>query len=134
MRKRFAVFALLVALAIPVGAQNLDFLASLMKVVVEEFGIEQVIAALQDLGYIGEDEDAVNENITQATLASADQLTVRSPVWDEPEGEETLVFLVVSDDASCYSYIEWGRDNSDTLAERMKWRQYFVNECIGIGQ
>ena len=80
MQKRFAVIALLVALAIPVGAQNLDFLSSLMKAVVEEFGIQRVIATLEDLGYIGEDEVAVSEIITESASVSTDDLTVRSHV------------------------------------------------------
>ena len=131
MRKIFTSIVLVVALAIPVGAQNLDFLMTLMKVVVEEYGIENVIGALEDLGYIGDGEVAVNENPTELSQANATELTVRSPIWDDIEGEEELVYLVVSDDSSCYSYIEWGRDASDSLAERMKWRQNFINRCIG---
>jgi hypothetical protein len=131
MKKCFAAIALLVALAIPVGAQSVDFLARLMKAVVEEFGIERVIGTLEDLGYIGEGEVAVGENITQETSVSAIDLTVRSAVWDDPDGEETLVYMVESDDASCYSYIGWGRDTGDTLAERMQWRSRFISSCIG---
>ena len=132
MWKRFAVLALLLALTMPVGAQRVNFLASLMKAVVEEFGIEQVISALEALGYISEDEVAVSQTAAEAPGANLDELTVRSPIWDDPEGEETLVFMVVSADASCYSYIEWGRDEDDTLADRMYWRQFFINRCIGL--
>ncbi|MCY4062613.1 MAG: hypothetical protein OXG53_09625 [Chloroflexi bacterium] len=64
---------------------------------------------------------------------STERLTVKSPVWDDPAGEEALVIMVVSNDASCYSYIEWGIDakKRDTIAERMGWRQKFINKCIG---
>ena len=130
MRKVFAVIAVVVALAIPVGAQSLGFLASLMKAVVEEYGIDNVIGVLEELGYIGEGEVAVNENVAEPTTVNADDLTVRSAVWDDAEGEETLVYMVVSDDTSCYSFIRWGRDTGDTLAERMGWRQRFINDCI----
>ena len=122
MQRAFALIALVVALAMPVGAQGLEFLASLMKAVVEEYGIENVIGVLEDLGYIGDGEVAVDENATV--------LTVRSPLWDDAEGEETLAYMVVSDDPNCYSYIEWGRDTDDTLPERMSWRQRFINTCI----
>lgn len=44
--------------------------------------------------------------------------------------EAGLVNLVVSDNPSCYSYIGWGMNERDTLAERMKWRQKFINNCI----
>ncbi len=130
MKKRFAAIALLVALAIPVGAQNLDFLSSLMKAVVEEFGIQRVIAALEDLGYIGEDDLAVSESSTQSTSDRVEEFTVRSPIWDDPEGEETLAYMVVSDDASCYSYIGYGRNTSFSVADRMYWRQNFIQKCV----
>ncbi len=130
MQKVFAVIALVIVLAMPVGAQSLGFLTSLMKAVVEEYGIETVIGVLEELGYIGEGEVAVNENVTEPTTVNADELTVRSAVWDDVEGEEVLVYMVVSDDAFCYSYIEWGRGTQDTLAKRMKWRQRFINRCI----
>ena len=131
MRKVFAVIAVVVALAIPVGAQSLGFLASLMKAVVEEYGIDNVIGVLEELGYIGEGEVAVNENVAEPTTVNADDLTVRSAVWDDADGGETLAYLVVSDDASCYSYLEYGRNTSFSLADRMYWRQNFINKCIG---
>ena len=131
MRKVFAVIAVVVALAIPVGAQSLGFLASLMKAVVEEYGIDNVIGVLEELGYIGEGEVAVNENLTETATVDADELTVRSAVWDDADGGETLAYLVVSDDASCYSYLEYGRNTSFSVADRMYWRQNFINKCIG---
>ena len=131
MRKVFAVIAVVVALAIPVGAQSLGFLASLMKAVVEEYGIDNVIGVLEELGYIGEGEVAVNENVAEPTTVNADDLTVRSAVWDDADGGETLAYLVVSDDASCYSYLEYGRNTSFSVADRMYWRQNFINKCIG---
>ena len=132
MRKALAVLVLIVALGIPVGAQSVDFLISLMRAAVEEYGIETVISVLEDLGYIGESEVAVNEKITEPTTVNATELTVRSPLWDDDEGEETLAYMVVSEDPNCYSYLEWGRDANDlfSLAEQMQWRQRFINECI----
>ncbi len=131
MKKVFAVIALLVVLAMPVNAQGLDFLANLMKAVVREFGIESVIRVLEDLGYIGDGEVAITENATEVSQDNASELTVRSPLWDDAEGEETLAFMVVSDDPHCYSFIEWARDTDNTVAERMRWRQEFINKCIG---
>ena len=61
MRKLFAVIAVVAVLALPVGAQSIDFLVNLMKAVVEEYGIETVIGVLEDLGYIGEDDLVVKE-------------------------------------------------------------------------
>lgn len=44
--------------------------------------------------------------------------------------EAALVSLVVSDDTNCYSWIEIGMSERTNLAERMKWRQRFINNCI----
>jgi len=131
MRKAIAAVVLVVALAIPVGAQNLEFLEVLIKAVVEEYGIDTVIGVLEDLGYIGEDKITVAETDTRPTESHEDKLTVRSEVWEDTDGDETLVDMVISEDASCYSYIEYGRNQSFSVSDRMFWRQQFISACIG---
>ncbi len=60
---------------------------------------------------------------------TAETLTVKSPVWNAWDGDATLVDLVVSDDADCYSYIDWGR-HFEKITDRMFWRQQFIQQCI----
>ena len=75
MRKLFAVIAVVAVLALPVGAQSIDFLVNLMKAVVEEYGIETVIGVLEDLGYIGGGRPCCKGSLRNAR---AENLTVNS--------------------------------------------------------
>lgn len=131
VKKVVGLIALTVVLAIPVRAQSFELLENLMKAVVQEYGIEKVIAVLTELGYI--DIGNVEKSVKPVELSQTDasELTGRSPIWDDPAGEETLVYMVVSDDSKCYDYLDWGRGTHFSLTERMKWRQVFINRCIG---
>ena len=128
MQKHFAVVALLVALTIPVGAQSLDFLASLMKAVVEEFGIERVIAALEDLGYIGDGEVAVSEVASTST-----ELTVNHEIWDLPDDEMADVLITLMSDPGdemCWNYVNLGTSGVFTATQRMGYRASFIQGCV----
>ncbi len=60
---------------------------------------------------------------------TTESLTVRSPVWNAWDGDVTLVDFVVSDDANCYSYIDWGM-HLEKITDRLYWRQQFIQRCI----
>ena len=129
MRKTIAVIALLVVLALPVAAQSVDFLVSLMKAVVEEYGIETVIGALEDLGYIGEGEVAVQE----VAPVSAD-LTVNHNIWDLPEDEMVDVLISQMNDPGnedCWTYVNLGTSEYVSAPDRMNYRAKFIDRCIG---
>lgn len=128
MRKLVAVIVLIVAMSIPVGAQNLDFLVSLLKVVVEEYGIESVIGALEDLGYIGDGEVAIQE----ASAAPA-ELTVNHDIWDLPEDETVAALLPQMNDPGnedCWTYVDLGTSEYISAADRMKYRAKFISDCV----
>ena len=58
-------------------------------------------------------------------------ITVRDAVWDDPDGEELLVDMVVSSDPSCYDFIRYGRGFvTPSISQQMWWRGHFVNHCI----
>ena len=128
MQKVFAVIALLVVLAMPVSAQGLDFLANLMKAVVQEFGIESVIRVLEDLGYIGDGEVVVQE----ATGSLAD-LTVNHDIWDLPEDEMVDALISQMNDPGnedCWTYVNLGTSEYSSAPDRMKYRAKFIDICI----
>ena len=80
--------------------------------------------------FVTADAYAIYELLGGEPTTAVKTITVNDPVWDAPDAEEQLVGMVVSDNENCYSYIGWGRDQDDGLAERMKWRQRFINDCI----
>ena len=128
MKKHVGVILLVVALAMPAGAQNAGFLAKLMKAVVEEFGIESVIAVLGDLGYIGEGEVAV-----QDSPIVPDNLTVNHEIWELPDDEMADVLIsLMSDpgDEMCWNYVNLGTSDVFTATQRMGYRARFVQECV----
>ncbi len=128
MRKVFGLIALIVVLAMPVRAQGLDFLENLMKAVVQEFGVEKVIAVLEDLGYIGDGEVAVKE----ATGLTAD-LTVNHDIWDLPDDEMVDGLISQMDDPGnedCWTYVNLGTAKVLPASSRMEYRAKFINECI----
>lgn len=127
MQKRFAVIVLLL-LALPVWAQGSVFLVNIMKAIVEEYGIEAVIGALEDLGYVGEGEVAVSE----ASSTSA-ELTVNHDVWDLPDDEMVDVLIpIMSDpgDEMCWNYINLGTSDIFSAPQRMGYRASFIEDCV----
>ena len=128
MRKGLVVVALIVALAVPVGAQSVSFLVNLMKAVVEEYGIERVIGVLEDLGYIGDGEVAVQE---PSELAA--DLTVNHDIWDLPEDELVDVLISQMNDPGnedCWTYVNLGTSEYSSAPDRMKYRAKFIDICI----
>ncbi len=128
MKKVFTVIVLVIALAMPVGSQSFDFLLTLMKAVVEEYGIENVIGALEDLGYIADGEVPVQE----VALPPVD-LTVNHDIWDLTEDEMVDALLPQMNDPGnedCWTYVNLGTSEYVSAADRMKYRAKFINDCI----
>ena len=127
MKKRFGLVVLVIALAMPVGAQSLDFLVALMKAVVDEYGIETVVGVLEDIGYIAEGEFVTEE----VTVISA-ELTVNHESWALPEEEMVDVLITRMKDPSdedCWTYVDLGTSEYISAPDRMKYRALFINEC-----
>ena len=128
MQKIVVVVVLLVALTLSAGAQNMEFLAKLMKAVVEEYGIETVIEVLEDLGYVGDGEVTIQET----SVASVD-LTVNHAIWDQSEDEIVdAVISLMSDTGNedCWTYVQLGTSEYVSASQRMEYRAKFINDCI----
>lgn len=128
MQKRFVVIAVLIMLALPAGAQNLDFLFSLMKTIVEEYGIEQVIGVLEELGHIGEGEVAISD-----VSSTSAKLTVNHEIWGLPNDEmvDVLISLMSdSGDEMCWNYVNLGTSEILSASQRVGYRASFIQECV----